>query len=80
MVRRRSRCASMRVMDNRAQEMYTVVIGRSPQHSPSSLRVIQFSVVCSIPPFAKGGEGGFSSPGRPEIPPAPLRKGERNEN
>jgi hypothetical protein len=36
---------------------------------------MQFSVVCSIPPFAKGGEGGFSSPERPEIPPAPFTKG-----
>jgi hypothetical protein len=39
------------------------------------VRVIQFSVVCSIPPFAKGGEGGFSSPERPEIPPTPFTKG-----
>jgi hypothetical protein len=74
MVRRRSRCASMRVMDNRAQEMYTVVIGRSPQHSPSSLRVIQFSVVCSIPPFRNGARGDLPALGVPKSP-RPLTKG-----
>src|SRR4029453_2628046 len=28
-----------------------------------------------FPPLAKGGEGGFASSGRPEIPPSPFTKG-----
>ena len=38
-------------------------------------RVIEFSVCCVVPPFAKGGEEGFVGQGRPEIPPAPFTKG-----
>jgi hypothetical protein len=50
MVRRRFRCASMLVMDNRAQEMHTIVIGGSPQPSSSCLAgiVLAFSIRTAV--------------------------------
>jgi hypothetical protein len=34
-----------------------------------------FQGIGSLPPFAKGGKGGFACGRRPEIPPAPFTKG-----
>jgi hypothetical protein len=47
MVRRRSRCPCILVMDNRAQEMHTVVTGGRPQHSSSSLAGIVLALSIS---------------------------------
>jgi hypothetical protein len=44
------------------------------------VRVIQFSVVCSIPPLQRGARGDLPALGVPKSPHPPLRKGERNEN
>lgn len=40
-----------------------------------STRVLQFPACGSMPPFAKGGMGGFLCQRRPTIPQPPLRTG-----